>query len=341
MRLGHVGGAGHVGHHSPGSRGVERGDEQLALEAAEAGEIFRGAPPSGLGATAQRAEPGARGVDHDAVELARLFGADLPTIAGAHLDRPLGQRRDRAADQPGPVRGHLVGEKVGAALVGDARRAGPPCRPGRHRGRARTRRPGRRRGPGPRSSGHRSGRRSRRRRHRDGRPPAVPGASPGARPPGPARRAATPRPERRRRRAARRAGRRVPATRGRARGRPAPGTRRGAGLSLRLATSSSTVTRPGRATSVTCGAVLSAASRSTELVGRAAVCEQGLAQRPGDPRRVRLGDGQPRDSVRAAWGRRRRRSPSSHSSQGPAGDGAQDGVDEPGRSRTRRPHARA
>ena len=112
-------------HRNPArSERVERAAEEFALEHPEGGQIPRGPAPPRLGTPAQGTEARAGSIDEDPVVCRRLVLADLPTVAGAHLDPgvALGGSVEGGTkslrDELGAVGRDFVGDQVGAALDG-------------------------------------------------------------------------------------------------------------------------------------------------------------------------------------------------------------------------------
>src|SRR5699024_806475 len=118
--LGQVRGAGDVGDHSPGGRGVERGGEQVALQGAELSHVGGAAAPAGLGAAAQGAQARAGHVREHPGEAARELGADAGAVGGAggDLAARLLQGPDGPLDELGAVRLELDGQQVGVVVDG-------------------------------------------------------------------------------------------------------------------------------------------------------------------------------------------------------------------------------
>ena len=123
--------AGRVADHSPDAHGVEGGREQVLLQRGELGHVLGTPAPARLGAAAQHAEAGARGVEQDAVERPgppRAGGA-----VGRHDELVAGCAVEGARHETGPVRRAVGGEQRRPALVGDpGEQPGLAARAGRH-----------------------------------------------------------------------------------------------------------------------------------------------------------------------------------------------------------------
>ena len=135
--------AGRVEDHAAGPDQVERRADQLALQHDQREQVVGLAPPARLGAAAQRAEPGAGGVDEHPVEDRRRG-----TAPGCRRQRPRRPRPgtkpavggERAADQPGAAPAAARWRPAGRRARRPAPPAARPCRRGRRTGPARARR---------------------------------------------------------------------------------------------------------------------------------------------------------------------------------------------------------